>query len=65
MLDALSVLWFYTTLVTPKSSRFIVSWMVSQGRELGLHHEQTALAVPQVPSDRADFMLYILLYAHG
>jgi hypothetical protein len=63
--DALSVLWFYTTLVSTTASRFVVSWLVSQARELGLHHEQTAMAVPQVPSDQAAFMLYIILYAHG
>jgi hypothetical protein len=63
--DALSVMWFYTTLVSTTASRFVVSWLVSQARELGLHHEQTAMAVPQVPSDRAAFMLYIILYAHG
>jgi hypothetical protein len=58
-------MWFYTTLVSTTASRFVVSWLVSQARELGLHHEQTAMAVPQVPSDRAAFMLYIILYAHG
>jgi hypothetical protein len=63
--DALSVMWFYTTLVSTTASRFVVSWLVSQARDLGLHHEQTAMAVPQVPSDRAAFMLYIILYAHG
>jgi hypothetical protein len=58
-------MWFYTTLVSTTASRYIVSWLISQARELGLNHEQTAMSVPQVPTDRAAFMLYLILYAHG
>ncbi|ORY22193.1 hypothetical protein BCR39DRAFT_391227 [Naematelia encephala] len=64
-LHALFCMWFYTTLVCKSdATRFVCSWMISQARELGLHQEQTALAVPYSPSDRADLMFVMILYAH-
>jgi hypothetical protein len=58
-------MWFYTSLVSShEHSRFAVSWIIAQARELGLHSEQTALAAPSSPTDRADLCYFIVLYAH-
>lgn len=66
MTDALTIMWFYTTCVsTMSTSRFVTSWMITQARELGLHRRQSAEAIAHAPTDRADYIWFILLYSHS
>lgn len=59
-------MWFYTTTVsTLQTSRFVVSWMITQARELGLHRKQSAANMDISPTDRADYIWFLLLYAHS
>lgn len=44
--------------------RMIVSWMISQAKELGIHRESTAVQHSYSPADRADLMFVQILYAH-
>ncbi|BEJ13130.1 hypothetical protein CspHIS471_0303040 [Cutaneotrichosporon sp. HIS471] len=62
-LHTLSGLWFYSTLAcTSETCREIVSWMISQAKELGIHQDQGSAAYS--PADRADLMFVQVLYSH-
>lgn len=58
-------MWFYATLTChPDTIRTIVSWLISQSKELGIHKEDASLASSYSPADRADLMIVQVLYAH-
>ncbi|GMK56148.1 hypothetical protein CspeluHIS016_0212040 [Cutaneotrichosporon spelunceum] len=64
-LHALSTLWYYSTLeCTTDVTRMIVSWMISQAKELGIHKEDEGMSSAYSPTDRADLMFIQILYAH-
>jgi hypothetical protein len=59
-------MWFYTTTVcTLQTSRFVNGWMINQARELGLNQKMTASTVTWSPTDRADYIWFLILYAHS
>jgi hypothetical protein len=66
MVDALCVMWFYTTTVsTTQSSRAVTAWMITQAKELGLHQKSALGTAPTSPLDRADYVAFLILYAHS
>ncbi|KLT42468.1 hypothetical protein CC85DRAFT_292105 [Cutaneotrichosporon oleaginosum] len=62
-LHTLSGLWYYSTIAcTSETCREIVSWMIAQAKDLGIHQDQGGSAYS--PSDRADLMFVQVLYSH-
>lgn len=58
-------MWYYSTLAcTVDVTRMIVSWMISQAKELGIHKEGEEMSSVYSPADRADLMFIQILYAH-
>ena len=63
--DALSTLWFYSTLVADTDLQVtIASWLLDQGRDVGLHQEQTTLTMEASALDQADLVFVTIIYCH-
>lgn len=63
--DALSTLWFYSTLVSDSDTQLtIASWLLEQGREVGLHQEETTLKMETSALDQADLVFVTIIYCH-